>query len=322
MSAAACAMVGAMAIGGTMAYLTDNEGATNTFTVGKVQVDLEEPGWDPEEGKDIVPNEEVAKNPQVENTGVNDALIFVTVDVPVKNVTLVAADGTKGTKEPTELFWFKQTADAQNSFADNFNSNWVRLTDKETEGTTDGSTTKYVFAYNAKVAKGATTSPLFDKVQLKNIIENEVTPGEAQNIVVKTYAIQADNIVGVDLTKLDAVSLGSVYDIYFNQNGENVTVKDAATSNDRDLGTVAMTASIDKTEIKAGETATVAGKLGDKVTPIEGAKFVCESGNEAVATVAEDGTITAVKAGSADITVKYAKDTNVIARTVLHVTVK
>lgn len=64
MSAAACAMVGAMAIGGTMAYLTDNEGATNTFTVGKVQVDLEEPGWDPEEGKDIVPNEEVAKNPR------------------------------------------------------------------------------------------------------------------------------------------------------------------------------------------------------------------------------------------------------------------
>ncbi|MDO4277150.1 MAG: Ig-like domain-containing protein [Eubacteriales bacterium] len=83
-----------------------------------------------------------------------------------------------------------------------------------------------------------------------------------------------------------------------------------------------MTASIDKTEIKAGETATVAGKHGDKVTPIEGAKFVYESGNEAVATVAEDGTVTAVKAGSADITVQYTKDNKAIARTVLHVTVK
>lgn len=32
---AACALVGAMAVGGTMAYLTDNEGVTNTFTVGE-----------------------------------------------------------------------------------------------------------------------------------------------------------------------------------------------------------------------------------------------------------------------------------------------
>ena len=43
MAAAACAMMGVMAIGGTMAYLTDSETATNTFTIGQVKIDLEEP---------------------------------------------------------------------------------------------------------------------------------------------------------------------------------------------------------------------------------------------------------------------------------------
>ena len=42
MAAAACAMMGVMAIGGTMAYLTDSETATNTFTVGKEAITLDE----------------------------------------------------------------------------------------------------------------------------------------------------------------------------------------------------------------------------------------------------------------------------------------
>ena len=45
MAAAACAMMGVMAIGGTMAYLTDSETATNTFTIGQVKIDLEEPEY-------------------------------------------------------------------------------------------------------------------------------------------------------------------------------------------------------------------------------------------------------------------------------------
>ena len=33
-------LLGALAIGGTFAYLTDNETTTNNFTVGHVQIDL------------------------------------------------------------------------------------------------------------------------------------------------------------------------------------------------------------------------------------------------------------------------------------------
>lgn len=239
---AACALVGAMAVGGTFAYLTDNEGAVNTFTVGKVQVDLTEPNYpgnDSEDVKDLVPNEEVAKDPKVTNTGVNDALIFMTVEVPVKNVTVVAADGTKGTKEPTELFWFKDADDTQGTFANNFNTtDWMQLTEKETYGTADGDTTTYVFAYRNAVAADAETTPLFDKVQLKNIIENEVTPGAAQDIKVKTYAIQASEVLegDADLTDgLTEANLNKIYDIYLNQAG-SADAKDAATNNKLDLG--------------------------------------------------------------------------------------
>ena len=40
---AACGLVAAMGIGGTLAYLTDRTEATNSFTFGDVQVDTLEP---------------------------------------------------------------------------------------------------------------------------------------------------------------------------------------------------------------------------------------------------------------------------------------
>lgn len=237
MTVTACALVGAMSFAGTVAYLSDNEGTTNTFTVGKVQVDLTEldyPGNNSDEVKNLMPNKEVLKNPKVVNTGVNDAIIFTTVEVPVKNVTVVGTDGTKGTTEPTELFWFKQAADTHGTFANNFNTtNWMQLTSKETHGTTSDSTTTYVFAYKTAIAKDAETDTLFDKVQLKNIIENEVTPGQVQDIKVKTYAIQASEVLDGDndLTDtLDETTLGKIYDIYLKQAGSADT-KDADTSN-------------------------------------------------------------------------------------------
>lgn len=241
---ASCLMVGALAFGGTMAYLTDTEGATNTFTVGKVQIDLEEPGYPgntDDSVKNLVSNQEIAKDPQVENTGVNDAIVFMTVEVPRGNVTAVATDGTKGTKQNQDLFWFKDTADAQGTFANKWDADWIELTAKETHEDTD-TTSKYIFAYKTKLAKDAKTTPLFDKIQLKNVIEGEIAAGEAKNIVANAYAIQAAEVLdgeSTDLTDaLTAETLGKIYDIYFKQNGDaaaNTVQKDAATNNAKDL---------------------------------------------------------------------------------------
>lgn len=216
-----------------MAYLTDNAGAENVFTVGEVDIELTEPSWpgsnedghpDPDKPvEDLVPNEEVPKDPQIENTGTNDAIVFMTVDVPVHNVTVVKDDGSKGEKKDTEIFWFKRANDEQGGTTENnFNTDdWTELTDRNTTGTV-GTPTRYVFAYNSALAKGAKAlEPLFDKIQLKNIIEGEVTAGEAVKVNVKAYAIQAAEIMeaDADLTDtLDEANLTKIYDIYINQN--------------------------------------------------------------------------------------------------------
>ena len=230
---AACVLVGALGIGGTIAYMTDNESVTNTFTVGKIDVDLTEPNYpgnDSPDVKDLVPNQEVQKDPKVTNVGVNDAIVFMSVEVPVKDVTLVKSDGTKGAKEKTELFWLKDASDTQGTFANHFSDQWLELTAKGEKDMAAGDTNTYVFAYKNAVAKDTTTDSLFDKVQLKNVIEGEVTVGEAQNVVVNTYAIQASEVLegNTDLTDaLTEENLGKIYDIYFNQNSEKSSDSEA-----------------------------------------------------------------------------------------------
>ena len=58
-------------IGGqTLAYFTDTADVTNTFTVGKLDIDEKEPDWDDgTDGKDMTPGTVVYKNPTVKNLG-------------------------------------------------------------------------------------------------------------------------------------------------------------------------------------------------------------------------------------------------------------
>ena len=213
------AVVLAMAITGTALYLTDNDSATNTVTVGDVKVDLTEPNW--EDTEDVVPNQELAKDPQVTNTGVNDAIVFLTLQVPVANITVTADDGTKGAKANSELFWFKDSTDGASVHANNFDSNWAHLETRDTGANLNGATRTYVFAYKTPVAKDQTTTPLFDKIQVKNFIENEIAAGATEQIELKSYAIQASNVLenGIDLTgTLSNANLTKIYDIYLTQN--------------------------------------------------------------------------------------------------------
>ena len=60
------ALMLSLVIGGTLAYLTDNADVTNTFTVGDIDIALEEPGWDDTtDGKDILPGDSFIKDPTV-----------------------------------------------------------------------------------------------------------------------------------------------------------------------------------------------------------------------------------------------------------------
>lgn len=215
-----------------MAYLTDHQEVTNTFTVGEVEVELTEPdypGNTSDEVKNLVPNQEVSKNPQIANTGANEAIVFMTVEVPVGNVTVVKDDGTKEEKGITDLFWFKMATDnIGGTIANNFNTNtWMELPALRDISEVEGTDSRYVFAYKDLVGESGNaegtdkTEPLFGKVQLKNIIEDEVANDRNLNVNVKAYAIQASNILednGDLTTDLNEENLAKIYNIYCNQN--------------------------------------------------------------------------------------------------------
>lgn len=219
LAVSACILLLIMALVGTGLYLTDNDTATNSVTVGNVKISLTEPNWT--DTNNVDPNQELKKNPQVTNTGINDAVVFMTVEVPVENITLTADDGIKGTKGRNELFWFKDAADGASVHANNFDTNWLHLDTKDTGTNLNGTSRTYVFAYKTPVSRNETTTPLFDKIQAKNFIENEILAGKTEQIKVNSYAIQATDVLesGVDLTdSLTTANLNKVYDTYLQQN--------------------------------------------------------------------------------------------------------
>ena len=205
----ACGLVLSVAAGGTVAYLTDAETATNTFTVGKVKIDLEEPGYpgnDSDDVKNIIPNQEIVKDPQIENTGNNDALVFLRVEVPQETFTELNADNNVG----ENLFKLKNVSDQ-----------WELLRTETVAGEDGKAKTSYVYGYKKTLGKDATTDKLFQKVQMKNAVESDLS-GNVEDIVVTACAIQATDIPDVNLTpgsdgNLSKDVLDQVYTIFLNQ---------------------------------------------------------------------------------------------------------
>ena len=239
--------IGTLGANSFMAYLTDNEATINTFTVGKVQIDLEEtsyPGNNSTGVTHIVPNQVIAKDPKVENTGANDAICFVTVSVPTKNVTTAADDGTRIDATMTELFKTQSgTGDFGYGAA---NSDWTLIdTTYETTSGTGTSTTMTddtvrvvrTYGYVKKLAAGNETPTVFDNVKFANIIEGQLELNDSQNINVKASAIQATDITDIDTTgdALDADTLAKVYNVYLKQQSNDTGDKNADTSNAKDL---------------------------------------------------------------------------------------
>ena len=58
-----------MAIGtlGTYTYLTDHKNLENTFWAGNVKLELTEPKWNEQQKSNIVPGQELEKNPILTN---------------------------------------------------------------------------------------------------------------------------------------------------------------------------------------------------------------------------------------------------------------
>ena len=109
-------LLGVGTVGGTLAYLTDAENTTNTFTIGKIQIETLErhyPGNGTGEVTNITPNQVIEKDPTALNTGKNPAVVMVSYDIPMaKTVTFAEKSANKQAKPINhELFTTLLTGD-------------------------------------------------------------------------------------------------------------------------------------------------------------------------------------------------------------------
>ncbi len=241
LSLATLGVLGVLSAGSFMAYLTDTDTKTNTFTIGKVDIELKEDAFKSDNAQNVVPNQVIAKNPVVTNTGKNKAVAFVTVEIPIAELTKVQDDGTKATAAAlTQIF---QTGvknastggdDANTTISYTWaddkvdETNWILLS---TEYQNSGAA-KVIRTYGYKKVlkpgdaatstQGDSTTAIFDAVKLVNVTEAAAYDKTTQNIVINAYAIQAENInvEGVDTSKdpLTKEILEKVYAVYVKQN--------------------------------------------------------------------------------------------------------
>ena len=73
------ALVSAISIGATLAYLTDRDSEVNVFTIGDVTIDLEE---EFEQNSTLIPGVKIEKKPTITNTGKNDAWVWLNFAIP------------------------------------------------------------------------------------------------------------------------------------------------------------------------------------------------------------------------------------------------
>lgn len=163
--AAALCMIAILAVGGTLAYFTDTtEVKNNVFTVGNVEIILEEPNWVAQGEKDapaVYPGEALAKDPTVTNTGANPCFVRVGVR------------GLDCLGEGEDMLIHVRT----NYVKDALGEGWVLHTDG--------------FYYYTKVlAKDGVTTPVFDSIVIPTALTNG--DGETEfSIDVAAQAVQA-----------------------------------------------------------------------------------------------------------------------------------
>lgn len=185
------ALAATAVIGGTLAYFTDNDVATNTFTVGNVDIDLTEPKWDDhgaDEAETVYPGEPLDKDPTVENIGDNPCFVRVSV---------------------SNLKQFGEKGDIV------YLTNWVE--GALGEGWVDGGD-GYFYWTKPLVVKGtendewnqglvSKTTPLFDQIKMPTgLTGNE----ETQDIVVTAQAVQAQGAKAPNWAAVKGMTLAEI----------------------------------------------------------------------------------------------------------------
>lgn len=159
---ASLTLIGTIAVGATLAYFTDTEEAVNVITLGNVDIDLTEPGFDKEDGTedntitDITPGDEIEKDPTI------------TVKETSEEAFVRATMKITGLDEQHKQELLDKIV---------INEGWILA---------DG-----YYYYQTKVAPGASVT-LFNTVTIPETWGNEMAD-QTFEIIVSAEAIQADN---------------------------------------------------------------------------------------------------------------------------------
>lgn len=222
---AALVMSVAMATSGTLAYLTDRDSATNVFTFGNVDIELNEEFT---QGTQLIPGVTVEKAATITNKGTTDAWVWYTLAIPTDLDSEYASDNVIHTNVP-----------GRNWFGYNTNENyWL---EGQTEAVPDEKTwivdapvfangaksiqteingvpcTLYAHLYKGTLAPGETTTVGLSQVyldyhididpegNLNHVEKGVVTPIDwninedgAPSIYLAAYAIQKDGFDTVE----------------------------------------------------------------------------------------------------------------------------
>ena len=190
-----CIALAAIAIvGASLAYFTDTKTAKNTFTMGNVQIKLDETDVKNPEGDrvtsnayDVYPGAVVTKDPIVHNTGKNGAYIRATVNV--SNWMNLAAAYYPDFKETYPNDGYKA---ALNLLVGDLGEGWsvvgVEAGDVFTVGQFDA---KFILKYDGVLASGDETTAMFQTVTIPAGIDN-ANADSFDEVKVVAQAIQAD----------------------------------------------------------------------------------------------------------------------------------
>ncbi len=162
-------------IGATMAYFTDTDSKTNTFTFGKVDIDLTEKSTD----ANGAVKGDISADGGITYPGVLPGLVYSKIPtVTVKNDSLPAYVAITATV-PTIYNW-----------GGLFNNKIDSAFDWEKK--TVGANTVYYFYANAAVTAGSSVTP-FTEVKINPALtQNDVKNLPTFNVVVNAYGIQKD----------------------------------------------------------------------------------------------------------------------------------
>lgn len=200
------AMLAIALVSGTMAYFTDTHAQTNTFTMGKVDIELTEPNYVPaEDGKlKVFPGQSYDKDPTITVAADSEDCYLVATVTITKRANLYAlyADDTTGVKQPWGLSLAGNGGMVSGGVAGYAAEG---KTDNGLEGTmltldgqevafvvysedVSGDTITYTY-YFKQIHKAGDVEVLFQQVNVPAIIDNGDIDSDLE-IIVKAYAIQ------------------------------------------------------------------------------------------------------------------------------------